>query len=516
LFERFVKGDVSIKALARERIVLRGRQLYPSLIHQILRKRIYTSDFDFDGIAYKGTHEPLVSRETWERVQAILDGRTSGKSRQTKRQFTLTGLIHCGRCGCLMVGELKKSRYVYYHCTGSRGRCGDPYVREERLLQDIAGGLKQLVVAQPTLSWLKRTVTESDQTERGAREQALKQLKAERDRLQARIEMMYLDRLDGRITAEFFDAQSKQWRDQQKEVEMRTKQLETTALMTATEAVEIMRSLSDSCRTFAVQESQRQRALAAALMQHATWKAGKFEMALMEPYQILAHSNSVSQSKEREKPGSGQEIENWLPGVGSNHDNLKERRICKLQGFQWSRMPDWTRKTRTRTQLVHGRNRTRRPVTGSRMSDRGELWGSCHRAKSPWQSGSFWGKCFLFNVAIKEARPCSAQAQNTLSSGSGERLSSLRMVTNSASSLSRLMISPTRFRLTPSLLRTPLYSERISSVTSHVNVPTSIQSRINGSARVLHHPPGFESGYSGDKYRRVDYTSRLFSSAAQS
>jgi hypothetical protein len=29
-----------------------------------------------------------------------------------------------------MVGELKKGRYVYYHCTGNRGRCGDPYVRE--------------------------------------------------------------------------------------------------------------------------------------------------------------------------------------------------------------------------------------------------------------------------------------------------------------------------------------------------------------------------------------------------
>jgi len=52
-------------------------------------------------------------------------------------------------------------------------------------------------------------------------------------------------------------------------------------------------------------------------------------------------------------------------------------------------------------------------------------------------------------------------------------------LTNSASSLSRLMISPTRFRRTSSLLRTHLYSERISSVTSHVNVPASIQSRRN-------------------------------------
>ena len=44
----------------------------------------------------------------------------------------------------------------------------------------------------------------------------------------------------------------------------------------------------------------------------------------------------------------------WLPGMGSNHDNRNHRRICKLQSRQWSKMPESTRKTTTRTQLVHG------------------------------------------------------------------------------------------------------------------------------------------------------------------
>src|SRR6516225_825140 len=100
LFERFVKGDVSIKTLAREFPSIRGRRFFPAQIHQALRKRIYTGDFDFDGTTYKGMHAPLVTHETWERVQAILDGRTSSKSRQRKRQFTLTGLVRCGHCGC--------------------------------------------------------------------------------------------------------------------------------------------------------------------------------------------------------------------------------------------------------------------------------------------------------------------------------------------------------------------------------------------------------------------------------
>jgi site-specific DNA recombinase len=317
LFMRFVKGDVSIKMLAREFPKVRGRRFYPAQIHQALRKRIYTGDFDFDGTAYKGTHVPLVTHETWERVQAILDGRTSSKSRQTKHQFTLTGLVHCGHCGCLMVGELKKGRYVYYHCTGNKGRCGDPYVREEQLMGELAQGLGQLAIAPATLEWLERTVVESDKTEAGAR----KQLKAERDRLQTRIETMYLDRLDGRVTAAFFDEKSKEWREQLKQIES----LQTTDLRSAAEALQIMKSVSDACGSFQEHQPQQQRAIASALMERATWKAGKFEWVAKTPFQILAHSNSVSQSREREKRGSGQEIEIWLPGMDSNHDSRLQR-----------------------------------------------------------------------------------------------------------------------------------------------------------------------------------------------
>jgi hypothetical protein len=72
------------------------------------------------------------------------------------------------------------------------------------------------------------------------------------------------------------------------------------------------------------------------------------------------------------------------------------------------------------------------------------------------------GKCFLFNVAMNAARPCSAHEQKALSSGSAGTSSSPRRATNFASSLSRLMISPTRMRRTPSRPRTALYSETIS------------------------------------------------------
>src|ERR1019366_6720287 len=96
LFGRFATGDYSIKAvvaeLRGEGITLRGRRLCSSTAHQILRKRLYMGDFDWDGTTYQGTHEPLVTRECWKRVQELLDARAENKTRKVKHDFPYNGL----------------------------------------------------------------------------------------------------------------------------------------------------------------------------------------------------------------------------------------------------------------------------------------------------------------------------------------------------------------------------------------------------------------------------------------
>ena len=66
LFHHFETAKYSIKSLAaqflREGRTLRGRRINTSLVHQILHHRLYMGEFDWDGITYEGTHEPLVSR----------------------------------------------------------------------------------------------------------------------------------------------------------------------------------------------------------------------------------------------------------------------------------------------------------------------------------------------------------------------------------------------------------------------------------------------------------------------
>jgi hypothetical protein len=105
IFERFAEGRHSVKALVKElnteRIRLRGRKLFSNEVHHVLRKRLYRGDFDWDRTTYQGTDEALVSPETWQRVQELLDARAANRTRKVKHDFAYTGLVRCGHCGCL-------------------------------------------------------------------------------------------------------------------------------------------------------------------------------------------------------------------------------------------------------------------------------------------------------------------------------------------------------------------------------------------------------------------------------
>ena len=111
-----------------------------STVHTILRNRLYTGWFEWNGKLIQGRHEPLVPVELWERVQGVLDGRIRQQGQARQARLRLLRPDRLRQCGCAVVGEIKKQRYVYYHCTGYADKCqGNPascrrnYVREEAL-----------------------------------------------------------------------------------------------------------------------------------------------------------------------------------------------------------------------------------------------------------------------------------------------------------------------------------------------------------------------------------------------
>ena len=160
IFERYATGRYSVKDVAKKArdagLAFRksGNPMPQSSVHKMLRNPIYMGDFDWKGQHYNGTHEPIVSRELCDKAQSLLSGRYVNRNKKPKRNFAFTGLIRCGHCGCPMVAELKKSRYVYYHCSRAKGKCPEPYTREEVLEERFAELLDRLRFDDEALAWV--------------------------------------------------------------------------------------------------------------------------------------------------------------------------------------------------------------------------------------------------------------------------------------------------------------------------------------------------------------------------
>ncbi|MER8809575.1 recombinase family protein [Mesorhizobium australicum] len=83
LFEWYVRGDISLKEAARKAHVAgltypkSGAKVPVSTVHTILRNRLYTGRFEWNGKLIQGKHEALVPLELWERGLTVPRGAAS-------------------------------------------------------------------------------------------------------------------------------------------------------------------------------------------------------------------------------------------------------------------------------------------------------------------------------------------------------------------------------------------------------------------------------------------------------
>lgn len=245
-----------------------GTLVPKATIHRILTNPLYAGDIVWDGQRYRGRHEPVISREVFDRVQNVLQGKP-GKHRQTKRDFAFAGLLTCGHCGCSLTAEMKKGRYVYHHCTGYRGKCGEPYVREEILEDRFTELLRLLKIEPDILDWIGDSLRHSRGETRRIHEQAIKRLRAEDDKLQRRLDAMYIDNLDGRVDTETFDRLAEQWQVEQERIRRSIDKHREANETYFAEGSKILELASQSQELFVKQPPQEKRKLLDFLLRTA-------------------------------------------------------------------------------------------------------------------------------------------------------------------------------------------------------------------------------------------------------
>ena len=157
-------------------------------------------------VVVEGTHEPLIDKETFRKVQQLLSSRRHTRSRTY--DFPLKGLIFCHECGHPLAVLNRKNAagedVLYFVCrTYQRftkaGVCTCHSIKEKTVAEAVAAKLREVCAAYLEPSRLQpvaaAAIAEARSADRHA--VALRSLRSRLDALTAHLDKLYMDRLNG-------------------------------------------------------------------------------------------------------------------------------------------------------------------------------------------------------------------------------------------------------------------------------------------------------------------------------
>ncbi len=121
--DRFME-QIDVQKFLQDRDYMNGKPIYLHLVRRLLTRVIYAGYIeypDWDVSRRLGHHEPIISLETFEKVQDKLSGRSLVRTRKDfKEIFPLRGFACCSKCGEPFTASESTSqrgkKHPYYRC----------------------------------------------------------------------------------------------------------------------------------------------------------------------------------------------------------------------------------------------------------------------------------------------------------------------------------------------------------------------------------------------------------------
>ncbi len=219
--------DMIVERLAEEGIIFKDSiSRFPrSTVHTILHDRAYIGEVEHKGHWHQGRHEPLVDRETWERVHTLL----SAPVYRTHELTYASDLIKCGHCGHTITGERKTKRtkggerdYVYYRCSKYSAK-GHPRVRltEADLDQQVLALFAKLRIEDEKVrDWVLRVLRSRTREEQDCTREQRVELNRQYARIEGQRDQLLNLRLLEEIDADTYSVKDMELRDRLAQIKL--------------------------------------------------------------------------------------------------------------------------------------------------------------------------------------------------------------------------------------------------------------------------------------------------------
>ena len=298
-FELYAEG-LSLEAV-RWKLKEEGFIYQPSnkvISHGQLGKMLHNMGYNgiiyFRGQLYKGKHEPIISDELFEMAQ-----KSSKKDNKplvrNERSHAFLGLIKCGKCGCaITIGPPKRNGVIYYHCTGSKGKCDQKSknIREEIIMPQLDEAVKAVSLAQKHIEYIKRGLHESLKDKQKYSEELRANLQAEEGRIRHRIDKLTDEYYEDKITAEFYNEKRIKWTHDLDKILIKLEALHNTEKKFYEEGIRIIETLKNAYWLYKRQNNSEKRKMLNYLLSNVTLNGEKVSYDYNLPFSYFVNFDS--------------------------------------------------------------------------------------------------------------------------------------------------------------------------------------------------------------------------------
>lgn len=198
------------------------------------KKRVHTAKDKW--LIVENTHEPIVSEETFKRVQELVDKRRRPRKDGTNQIFA--GLLRCADCGCMLVFNVNrqnKNPYAYYRCRKYSERvnqCTSHYIRYDVLYNYVRQSLQtwsNLIQRdeEAVAARLMKSDSESHLTNKRSVDVELRTAQQRLNKLDNMLSKLYEDRIAGAVNERNFSMLTQKYQEEQEALESKIAELST-------------------------------------------------------------------------------------------------------------------------------------------------------------------------------------------------------------------------------------------------------------------------------------------------
>lgn len=294
LFERYATGEYTQEELrvlmtARGLRNKVGKPLGQNAVPDILKNPFYAgiTQIRKTGERFKGKHEPLIDLVLFNRVQDVISGRR--RQKKHKHFFLYRKLFNCGRCNCVLTGELQKG-HIYYRC--HTRSCETKCVREERISDVTHDALRRISLTDSELESCDSILTSLATVHDSVTKNAVSNLKTAADTISDRLDRLTDMALDGVIDSDSYVAKKRQLIEKQGVLEATSQELEASPYWISEQVGKYFELARNAQQSFENANQHEQRKMVEMVTSNRTVTGKNVAVELRFPFQYFAESHS--------------------------------------------------------------------------------------------------------------------------------------------------------------------------------------------------------------------------------